>query len=242
MGRNPFLEVEDSAAPTTRRSTRMPATASRSSLKPAIGRRRCWRRSATRRTSATAGSSRRRACARRACESDIGALDLIAADVGLRQHLHSQINVLPLSRRDHALACAIVESLDDDGYLRTDARGARRDPRHARPAVEAIEMQIALKRVQSLDPLRRRRAQRLGMPAAAARQRSTTRRARARAPRSSPTISTGSPSTTSTASPDCSKQHAGGDRGGRASASATSTRGRAGRVDSSDAPSTSRPT
>jgi RNA polymerase sigma-54 factor len=52
-------------------------------------------------------------------ESDLSALDLIAADVGLRQYLHTQINVLPLEPRDHALACAIVESLDDDGYLRT---------------------------------------------------------------------------------------------------------------------------
>ena len=45
---------------------------------------------------------------------------MIAADVGLRQHLHGQINVLPLEQRDHALACAIVESLDDDGYLRVE--------------------------------------------------------------------------------------------------------------------------
>src|ERR1035441_5805856 len=41
-------------------------------------------------------------------EGDVGALDLIAADIGLRPFLRTQINVLPLSRRDHALACAIV--------------------------------------------------------------------------------------------------------------------------------------
>jgi len=84
-------------------------------------------------------------------ESDVGALDMIAADVGLRQHLHSQINVLPLDPRDHALACAIVESLDDDGYLRVGLEDLA-STSGMTPAVEEVEMQIALKRVQSLDP------------------------------------------------------------------------------------------
>ena len=84
-------------------------------------------------------------------ESDIGALDLVAADVGLRPHLRSQINMLPLSTRDHALACAVVESLDDDGYLRTDLEELARLS-DLEPAVELPEMQIALKLVQSLDP------------------------------------------------------------------------------------------
>src|SRR5205085_5533043 len=84
-------------------------------------------------------------------ESDIGALDLVAAEVGLRPHLRSQVNVLPLSRRDHALACAVIESLDDDGYLRTDLEEIARIS-DLEPAVELAEMQIALKLVQSLDP------------------------------------------------------------------------------------------
>ena len=84
-------------------------------------------------------------------ESDLGALELVAAEIGLRSHLHTQINVLPLSPRDHALACAIVESLDDDGYLRTplDELAATSG---MLPEVDETEMLIALKRVQSLDP------------------------------------------------------------------------------------------
>ena len=84
-------------------------------------------------------------------EGDAGALDLIAADVDLRPFLRTQVNVLPLSRRDHALACAIIESLDDDGYLRTplDEIAATSG---MTPAVDGAEMQIALKRVQSLEP------------------------------------------------------------------------------------------
>ena len=80
-------------------------------------------------------------------ESDIGALDLVAADVGLRPHLRSQINVLPLSPRDHALACAVVESLDDDGYLRTDLEELVRLS-DLEPEVDLSEMQVALKLVQ----------------------------------------------------------------------------------------------
>ncbi|MEO8923918.1 MAG: RNA polymerase factor sigma-54 [Caldimonas sp.] len=84
-------------------------------------------------------------------DGDTGALDLIAADVGLRPFLRTQINVLPLSLRDHALACAIVESLDDDGYLRTPLEDIVVTSGMT-PEVDEAEMLIALKRVQSLDP------------------------------------------------------------------------------------------
>ena len=149
-------------------------------------------------TSATTGSSRRRACASRARESDIGALDMIAADVGLRQHLHGQINVLPL------------DAARPRARLR-DRRVARRRrlPAHRRstsspttsgmsPAVEADEMQIALKRVQSLDPPASARAASPSACCCSCRRSRTPRSASSRA-RSSPTISTAWPSTTSTA-------------------------------------------
>jgi RNA polymerase sigma-54 factor len=84
-------------------------------------------------------------------ETDASAMEMVAASPGLRQHLMTQINVLPLSHRDHALACAIIESLDDDGYLRLPleelATMAELDSR-----VAEGEMNTALKNVQSLDP------------------------------------------------------------------------------------------
>ena len=147
MGRNPFLEVEDSPHDAARvdaasgnedgepRGIDLDAS---SPITDSPYERDSWQQ--------TSSSVRQQNS-----DGDIGALDLIPADVGLRQHLHSQINVLPLSERDHALACAIVESLDDDGYLRISLD----ELSHASgmsPAVEDIEMQIALKRVQSLDP------------------------------------------------------------------------------------------
>ena len=148
MGKNPFLEVEDGPTDPTQPAdangdaTPLPVTAESADGdagdSDAAYERESWQQASS--ISRANGG-----------ESDIGALDLVAAEVGLRPHLRGQINMLPLSRRDHALACAVVESLDDDGYLRTEldelARLTDLDP-----AVEVSEMQIALKLVQSLDP------------------------------------------------------------------------------------------
>lgn len=80
-----------------------------------------------------------------------GVMEMVAADVDLRQHLRSQINVMPLSDRDRVLVCAIVESLDDDGYLRLSL-GELAEIAELDPAVDECEMNTALKLVQSLDP------------------------------------------------------------------------------------------
>ncbi len=85
-------------------------------------------------------------------ESDVSALDLVAADVGLRPNLRQQLGAIPLPQRDHALACAIVESLDDDGYLRTSLDEIASISGMS-PTVDDAEMQIALRRVQSLEPV-----------------------------------------------------------------------------------------
>ena len=150
MGKNPFLEVEDvggdapgasdgEAAPVDAPPTDMDGgDAHDGSEADAPYERDNWQQ-------ASPGSRNGNS------ESDIGALDLVAAEIGLRAHLRSQLNVLPLSRRDHALACAVVESLDDDGYLRTDLEELARWS-ELEPSVDASEMQIALKLVQSLDP------------------------------------------------------------------------------------------
>lgn len=147
MGRNPFLEVEDSPHDAARiddgqgggdsdlRGIDLEAMAP---VADAPYERDSWQQSSS--SVRTQGS-----------ESDIGSLDLIAAEIGMRQHLRTQINVLPLSRRDHALACAVIESLDDDGYLRVELDEIAVTSGMV-PAVDDAEMQIALKRVQSLDP------------------------------------------------------------------------------------------
>ena len=88
---------------------------------------------------------------RRAEEGELSALDLMAVETALNDHLHGQLNVLPLPERDLLLARAVVESLDDDGYLRTQLEELI-DVAELDPPADLQEMQIALKRVQALDP------------------------------------------------------------------------------------------
>lgn len=80
-----------------------------------------------------------------------GMLDLLAARVGLRAHLHAQLDLAALPARELLLARVVVESLDDDGYLRQaldDLIGAD----ELDPPPGPSELQLALHRVQSLDP------------------------------------------------------------------------------------------
>jgi RNA polymerase sigma-54 factor len=89
---------------------------------------------------------------RRGEEGDLSAMDMMAVETSLNEHLHGQINVLPLSLRDLVLAKSIVESLDDDGYLRTDLAELV-EITELEPPATMDELQVALRLVQSLDPL-----------------------------------------------------------------------------------------
>jgi RNA polymerase sigma-54 factor len=78
-------------------------------------------------------------------------METVAAEVGLRPYLQTQANVMPLSARDRVLVGSIIESLDDDGYLREDLDELA-TLLELEPAIEPCEMATALKLVQSLDP------------------------------------------------------------------------------------------
>ncbi|MCW7536380.1 RNA polymerase factor sigma-54 [Aquabacterium sp. A7-Y] len=84
-------------------------------------------------------------------DGDLDLVEMVAADISLRQHLHSQINVMPLSQRDRTLAGTIIEALDDDGYLRLTLEELQ-GLVECSPAADDTEMNVALKLVQSLDP------------------------------------------------------------------------------------------
>ena len=88
---------------------------------------------------------------KRADDDETSALDMMAVPTSLATHLHGQLAVLPLTLRDLVLAKVIVESLDDDGYLRTDLQEMI-EVADLDPAATMEEMQIALKRVQALEP------------------------------------------------------------------------------------------
>ncbi|MDP9046067.1 MAG: RNA polymerase factor sigma-54, partial [Pseudomonadota bacterium] len=84
-------------------------------------------------------------------ESSMSATDMMVAPTGLREQLRSQANLLPLSERDHALVCGVIESLDDDGYLRMDL--TELGPLMALdPPADESELSTALRLVQSFEP------------------------------------------------------------------------------------------
>lgn len=81
----------------------------------------------------------------------VSALDFMVAETSLADHLHQQINVLDLPERDRLLAKALIESLDDDGYLRFELSELAQLVELSPPASQE-ELQIALCRVQALEP------------------------------------------------------------------------------------------
>ncbi len=91
---------------------------------------------------------------RRADGDDFAALDLLPSQSSLAQHLHAQLTAQPLPLRDRLLAQAIIDSLDDDGYLRTPLEELLALDMLAdlRPAPDLDAMALALQRVQALEP------------------------------------------------------------------------------------------
>jgi RNA polymerase sigma-54 factor len=152
LGRNPFLEVEEgddgiddapladeAAAPDADDAADAVATDSLDDIDTGDSDREVWQ--------ADALLSRQRG----ADGDGISALDLMAADVSLARHLHAQLAAQPLPARDRVLAQVIIESLDDDGYLRSSLDELR-PLADLSPPPAAAEMALALQRVQSLEP------------------------------------------------------------------------------------------
>ncbi len=88
----------------------------------------------------------------RSTDSDTTALDLMAVEASLAQHLHEQLGAMKLGARELQMARVIVDSLDDDGYLRTPLAEllavAGLEPR-----ATLAEIESALVCVQGLEPL-----------------------------------------------------------------------------------------
>ncbi len=82
---------------------------------------------------------------------DVDFSDLAAADHSLRDHLRSQVQLLPATERDRVLMRTLVEALDEDGYLRMD-REEVKSLSGLEPPPDDDEFQVALRLVQSLEP------------------------------------------------------------------------------------------
>ena len=69
----------------------------------------------------------------------------------LRDHLLSQLKLMPLSERDHSLIFLLIDSINDDGYLEADLEELVEElPLELE--IELVELQTALKLIQSLEP------------------------------------------------------------------------------------------
>ena len=88
---------------------------------------------------------------RPAGDGDLSALDMMAVETPLNAHLNAQLDLQPLATRERWLARTIVESLDDDGYLRASLAELC-ELCELNPPIQLPEMQAALARVQALDP------------------------------------------------------------------------------------------
>jgi RNA polymerase sigma-54 factor len=75
-----------------------------------------------------------------------------AAPEGLREHLQWQANLSGLSAREHAIAMAIIDALDDDGYLREGLEPVLAALRTLEPAPGKDEAEAVRLRVQRFDP------------------------------------------------------------------------------------------
>ena len=111
----------------------------------------------------------------------------------LRDHLNAQLALLNLPLRDRQLTAALIDALDEDGYLSSSLEElAEYLPDELE--IDADELQIALNHVQNLEPAGRRRARLRRVPrAAAARAAAPTRRTSRWRSRSSSSTSTCSP-------------------------------------------------
>ena len=71
----------------------------------------------------------------------------------LSEHLHWQLNLMSMSQRDRAIAFAIVDALDKNGYLSTTLEDLLETLiKHAEIDIELDEVEAVLKHVQSLEP------------------------------------------------------------------------------------------
>jgi RNA polymerase sigma-54 factor len=86
-------------------------------------------------------------------DSETDWTDWIEASPSLRDHLRNQLLLAQLSARDRALAHAVIDALDDDGYLRqTLEELAAVLTDIVDPPVEPDDLRAALRLVQCLEP------------------------------------------------------------------------------------------
>nr|VFK53473.1 MAG: RNA polymerase, sigma 54 subunit, RpoN/SigL [Candidatus Kentron sp. TUN]VFK54811.1 MAG: RNA polymerase, sigma 54 subunit, RpoN/SigL [Candidatus Kentron sp. TUN] len=70
----------------------------------------------------------------------------------LRDYLYRQAELCRFSEIDRIIAIAIIDAIDDDGYLRVDMEYIRQSLSHDDPEIGPDEIQAILHRIQSFEP------------------------------------------------------------------------------------------
>ncbi|QJD30995.1 RNA polymerase factor sigma-54 [Methylococcus geothermalis] len=70
----------------------------------------------------------------------------------LQEYLRWQMELTPFTERDHAIATAIIDAIDDDGYLDTNLEGIHQGLSSQLENLEKDEVQAVLHRIQNFDP------------------------------------------------------------------------------------------
>ena len=73
-------------------------------------------------------------------------------EISLREHLISQLKLMPLSTRDQTLSLLLVDSINEDGYLEASLE-AISEQMPPELEIELLELQTALRHIQHLDPV-----------------------------------------------------------------------------------------
>jgi len=80
-----------------------------------------------------------------------------ASEPSLQDHLHWQLNLTPFSDRDRIIALNIIDSIDDDGYLKASIEELKQSIKTNYPVefaqIETIELATVLRRIQHFDPI-----------------------------------------------------------------------------------------
>ncbi len=71
----------------------------------------------------------------------------------LQDHLIWQLEMIPISERDHAIAIAIIDSIDRDGYLSVVLQDIFEGLQEQFEALEMDEVEAVLHRLQNFDPV-----------------------------------------------------------------------------------------
>lgn len=76
-----------------------------------------------------------------------------SADEDLRDHLTWQMQLTPFSNRDKEIATALIDAIDDDGYLHTELEDIRQTLSSPEDEVELDEVEAVLHQIQNFDPV-----------------------------------------------------------------------------------------